>query len=373
MKYNIDYINQKNNSRLEKLVNQSWLLDKPLGYSIYDHAYIVPADMSNPHFHRGVLTSYGEIVDNSLLFEGFEPDWANSVELSKAIYRNETVIYLGWLEPVWGHILTDCLKKLWFVQTVACKDLLSKGAKFVAIIPWNSKALKTIFDLVEIPIETIENIKELSKFEKVIIPDNSIVAYSDGTRQYTKEYCDIVRLINSKIPETRSSGKLYFTRASFSHGKFWLRREYGEHEIESVFRKMGYRIISPEKMPTFDTLTLIRNCESFASTEGSISHNVLFCKPGTDVKIIRKVDYVNTWQLVVNQVSDVNVTYIDAHKSIISSGCLGPFYMCVTKELQHFVGHNIFHLPHIVRPSFWWYLIQNRRITKRILSLLKLT
>ena len=115
MKYNIDYINQKNSSRLEKLVNQSWLLDKPLGCSIYDHAYIVPADMSNPQFHRVVLTSYGEIVDNSLLFEGFEPDWANSVELSKAIYRNETVIYLGWLEPVWGHILTDCLKKLWFV------------------------------------------------------------------------------------------------------------------------------------------------------------------------------------------------------------------------------------------------------------------
>lgn len=367
MKYNIDYINQKNSSRLEKLVNQSWLLDKPLGYSIYDHAYIVPADMSDPHFHRGVLTSQGEIVDSSLLFEGFEPDWANSVELYKAQKRTETVIFLGWLEPVWGHILTDCLKKLWFIRTDLCKQYISEGAKFVAIIPWHSKALDTIFDLLGFKIENIENIKVLTQFEKVIIPDNSIIRNSDDTRYYTKEYSDTVKLITDKIPETKPYGKYYFTRTSFAKNKIWQRREYGESEIESVFRKMGYTVISPEKLNPIETMTLIKNCESFASTEGSISHNVLFCKPGTDVIIVRKVDFVNTWQLIVNQVANVNVTYIDAHKSIISSGCSGPFYMSITKEMEKFVGHSIFHIPYFLKPSFWWYLIQNRKITKRIL------
>ena len=372
MKYNTDFVNPRARAQVERLVNQNWLRNQALGYSIYENAYVVPADMTTPHFHRGVLTSQGEIVDNSLLFEGFEPDWANNIELSKAITRKETVIFLGWLESVWGHILTDCLKKLWFIQTDICKQYISQGAKFVAIIPWNSTALRTVFDLAGIQIDNIENIKVLSNFEKVIIPDNSIVATSDNTRYFTKEYGDVVRLITSKIPVTKSSGKLYFTRTSFSGNKFWLKREYGESCIESVFRKMGYKIVAPEKMSVLDTLSLIKNCESFASTEGSISHNILFCRPNTEVQIVRKVDYVNSWQLVVNQVADVNITYIDAHRSIISTGCLGPFYMCVTKEFEKYVGCSILHFPYFMKPSFWWYLLQNRKITKRILKLLQI-
>lgn len=100
MKYNTDFVNPRARAQVERLVNQNWLRNKALGYSIYENAYVVPADMTTPHFHRGVLTSQGEIVDNSLLFEGFEPDWANNIELSKAITRKETVIFFGWLEPV---------------------------------------------------------------------------------------------------------------------------------------------------------------------------------------------------------------------------------------------------------------------------------
>ena len=100
MKYNIDFVNPRARAQVERLVNQNWLRNKVLGYSIYENAYVVPADMTTHHFHRGVLTSQGQIVDNSLLFEGFEPDWANSIELSKAITRKETVIFFGWLEPV---------------------------------------------------------------------------------------------------------------------------------------------------------------------------------------------------------------------------------------------------------------------------------
>lgn len=373
MKYNLDFVKADCREELEQLTKVDYFKTDKLGYKSYKDAYIVPADMTSPHFHRGVLTSEGEIVQNSLLFERFEPDWEGLVDLSKAKKTTDTVIYLGWLEPVWGHIITDCLKKLWFVFTEDCKQLIEAGARLVAVIPWNSKAQKDLFDLIGIPIDSIENVKQLTQYRKIIIPDNSIVANSDESRYYFREYKDVVSRLISKIPSTETIGKVYFSRTSFSNTKFWRRREYGERIIENTFRKLGYKIIFPEKMNIIETLTMIRNCECFASTEGSISHNALFCKPDTEVIIVRKVDYVNRWQLVINQASNVNVIYIDAHQSIISSGCLGPFYMCVTKELEKFAGFTILHIPHIIRPSFWWYLVQNRRITKRICKILHLT
>ncbi len=372
MDYCLDYINDSQRNAVEELVSSNYRVVKTLSCQCYDRAYIVPAEMSSPHFHRGVLTSNKEIVQSSLLFEGFWYNWSHSVDTKSAIQRHSSVIYLGWLEPVWGHILTDCLKKLWFLKTIQCQTLIDEGAKIVALIPWKTKALETVFDLLGVPLSSIENITTLTQFDKVYIPDNSIIRKKNDVRVYTKEYEDTVHELVSKIPKTRPTGKLYFTRSAFSKTPFWERREYGEKVIEKCFLEKGFRIVAPEKLPVLETLTLLKNCEAFASTEGSISHNALFCKEGTPVYIVRKVNYVNTWQLIINQVAKVHVTYIDAHQSIISFGCMGPFYMCVTKELEKFAGHAIFHIPHYVRPSFWWYLVQNRKTTKRVLGLLHL-
>jgi len=370
--YCLDYVKPSSQEDILSITGNSLCIDRDLGFQEYRNAYVVPADMSQAHFHRGILAEDGNIVQQSLLFEGFEDDWGDSVDEESAIVRNETVIYLGWLEPVWGHILTDCLKKLWFLKTEACQRLLAEGAKLIAAIPWNSKALRDIFALLDIPFDSIEIIGQLTQFGNIIVPDNSFIATRDDRRYYTKEYKDVITQIFNKIPASETTGKLYFTRTGFKTGSFWNRREYGEETIVRVFKKMGYQIVRPENNSTIENLTLLRNCESFASTEGSISHNVLFCKPGTPVVIARKVDYTNRWQLVCNEVSQVDVTYIDTHQSVISRGCLGPFYMCVTKQLEAFYGHHILHVSHYVKPSFWWYLVQNRRITKRILSLFKI-
>lgn len=369
MKYNLQYVSPTSREDISNLCGDSCLRDIKLGVKEYNDSYIVPADMSQQHFHRGVLTSKREIVNESLLFEGFEPDWANIVDVENAKVRHQAVIYLGWLEPVWGHILTDCFKKLWFVKTEECKELVSRGVRFVAVIPWRSGALSSIFSMLDIPLETVENITSLTKFDKVYVPDNSFIATEDDKRLYTKEYSAIIKDLYKKIPQTKSTGKIYLSRELLNKGNWYEKREYGEEILTSLFRKKGYKIIHPEKNSVMENLTLLRNCEAFASTEGSISHNVLFCQPSTPACIIRKVDYTNRWQLVCNEVSDVNVTYIDAHKSIISSGCLGPFYICATKYLKKYMNTRTIYLPCWLKVSFWWYLVQNRKITKRVISL----
>ena len=62
------------------------------------------------------------------------------------------------------------------------------GNQDVPIEDFVIMAMKELEAIDNIKIENIENIKVLTQFEKVIIPDNSIVRNSDDTRYYSKEY-----------------------------------------------------------------------------------------------------------------------------------------------------------------------------------------
>lgn len=367
MKYNLEFVRKQSRKKLEETTNKNCFTDITLSCREYENAIAVPANLEWEHYHAGIIDSNGKVIRNSKLYETMEEDWVSHVSDDDVKYSDEEVIYIGWISPTWGHLLTDCLKKIWFLKTQKCKELLSGGGKVVAIIPWPNKTIREIFRLADVDIDSVTNIKEITKYKRIYIPDNSIIEAEDGSRTYTNEYVDVVNTIVSKIPSTGSSGKIYFSRTSFTDQKtIWI-REFGEKIIEKVFKDLGYKIVYPEQGTVMGNLELIRNCDVFASTEGSVSHNALFCKPGTEVIIVRKVDYINTWQLFINQIANVNVTYIDAHRSIVSNGWLGPFYLCITRELERFVGKTMWYLPYYTRPSFWWYYIENRRIVNKIL------
>lgn len=66
----------------------------------------------------------------------------------------------------------------------------------------------------------------------------------------------------------------------------------------------------------------------------------------------------NSYQNVINEYADLNVTYIESHKSVMASKEApwgGPFYLCVTKYLERYMGHPIPHVPYCLRLSYWKY------------------
>lgn len=153
-------------------------------------------------------------------------------------------------------------------------------------------------------------------------------------------------------------------------------REFWEKSIERVFKKLGYRIIYPESLSVDDQITLLNNCKYFAATEGSISHSSIFCKPRTSVVIIRKSHLVYSYQLSINEMADLNVTYIDAHRSANLNKAVpyyGPFYLCINRNLERYVGHKILHLPYWLDPM-WYVYINHHRLQNwynKIKSILK--
>ena len=144
-----------------------------------------------------------------------------------------------------------------------------------------------------------------------------------------------------------------------------------------MFRRLGYEIIAPEDYSVIEQIQMVRNCDHFAATEGSVSHLSLFCRPHTDVVILCKANYLNFHQVMINEFADLDTTYVEAHHSSKVNAeypWWGPFYLCVNRYLERFAKHPIFHLPYWARFSYWEYtrnilfrcIHRARKLLKRI-------
>lgn len=202
-------------------------------------------------------------------------------------------IYLGYFLPIWGHCITDNLKKLWFLATPIGKNLISKGYELVCVVHKNRELpenFKVLLQYLDIDLDRIRVIDKEAFFRELVVPQDSL----DSKHRYNMDFKLTIERICSQIPVWKNPiEKVYFSRSKFrsSHAG-----DFGEHWVEEAFRKLGYRIYHPETMSLSDQLEILHNCKSFASTDGSSCHNAMFCQPGTECVVITKVPLIIPYQ-----------------------------------------------------------------------------
>lgn len=354
-KYDFSFISPQLRKIIEPNTFQIHRFEKKLGYKVYRNAYVAP--------YFGWDNSIGCVIDEkgTAVKDSGCVEWKENeqyYQLDESVCEHKKVIFLGFILTVFGHSYTDNLRKIWFLKSHTCESLLDGGAELVYTTSWNRPlpdAIIEVFRLAGFDVTKALHISRLTRFDEIIIPDNSFVA-SDYGRLYCNDYIESIKKIESNIPVGKTFGdKIYFSRSKFSKGK---KKEYGEKVIERVFMKLGYAIIAPEDYSIIEQIQMVKQCSSFASTEGSVAHLSLFCKPKTKVVIINKAEYLNYHQVMINEFADLDVTYIEAHHSIKADKIhpwWGPFYLCVNRNLERFVGHRIPHLPYWLLPSYWEY------------------
>lgn len=235
------------------------------------------------------------------------------------------------------------------------------GGKIIYVTRFN-RPLAThtieVLKLAGINIDQCIHIKEITRCNKLFLPDNSLFL-SNGHRFYTQEFKETIHLIKSNVLRKFVSinypiyEKLYFTRTQLND---W--RDHGESVIENIFRKKGFRIIAPEQHSPSEQIYMLMHCKEYAAMSGSPAHSAEFCMEGTKFIDIRKADYWNTYQEVANDLADLNVVLIDAHKSVMvkkEAPWGGPFYVYITPELKKYSRIIKFRMPLILHFSWLKY------------------
>lgn len=370
MEYRLEFVRNNQREILREAIRKTLFSNIQLNCLCYNNAYVLPHQGKDV---AGVVTQDFHFLPST----GLDGNEQRKYDGENAKIENSVAIYLGCFHWVWGHYLTDNIKRFWFLYTEEGKQLISHGAKIVFTCVCNRELTENglkLMQMADVNPSSFQLIKVPTQFKKLYIPDPSIIhtdlsQSSLGERLYTKEYKETVSKIIDKIPDRDLHDSIYFSRTGIKDNYL---REFGEWSIEKIFKKKGYRIIHPEKISLEEQLMLLHNCSHFATTEGSVAHNAIFCRPGTYVEIIRKADYVNSYQLLINTLSDLDVTYIDAHHTTPPYGdghiWFGPFYLCVTKSLLDWAGLLPIYVPYWLHCTYWWYRLSRTNFMRKYIS-----
>lgn len=358
-KFNLEYIADTDVKKyLYDEEQRSHVCQSPLKCLLFENAIVLP---SKDWTHDGLLP--GGVVDKDGVFvdqSGFREGGSVPYSFSKSDVRkvDDICIYLGFFQNCYGHGITDHIKKLWFLFTIEYKELTKKypNIKIVYLVEKKSPLpswQKEIFSLAGVQCNGWVQVTELTRFKRIYIPMNSLVNDKEY-RMFTPQFHDTIERVKSNVASLECPiRKIYFTRTGIEN----CYRECGEKRVEDVFRKRGFAIYNPEKLSVEQQIALLKDCDEFVSTEGSCAHNSIFCKPQTKVIILRKADYANSYQIMINEFAKLDVTYIDIHHSSRADKQQpwhGPFYMYVSPHLCKYL-HLWYRKPYWLDPLYWIY------------------
>ena len=195
-----------------------------------------------------------------------------------------------------------------------------------------NKNLIKLLKILEVDTDKLIPITAPTKFQNIIFPDESFFLIPDKGRFFTEEYVETIDRI-------RNFAKKNFTELSqkkifFFHGK----GEIGEERLAEYFKSKGYSVLRPETFPLEEQLNIMANCTDFASTLGSCAHNMIFMQDNSNVIIIPRYFASNGYQLVFNQIHEMNIDYIDSTFSIFNKDVYGPYCYIISKQLKKFFG-----------------------------------
>lgn len=335
---NLDYL--YNPDAAKDLVGKNHFVDKKLHFRIIGRGTILP----HKHIYingnwtwgfGGIVDRRGEFVKSSFVRYG---DGAAYTPTEDIKHSSATVIYLGLFYPVWGHAITDNVRRLWFLKS----EVFNRYFKNCSLVyaPWGGgyglerqQNFRRLLEILEGDVDRLQPITHPTQFENIILPDESFFV-AGGQKNFTNEYretIDRIRNFALKNQSPTSAKKIYY---------FYGTAQIGEERLAEYFRSKGYEIVSPEKLTLDQQLNLLINAESFASTLGSCSHNAVFLNEGTEVILIpRSFSPIEalSYQEPVNQIAKLNATYLDSTMSVFNERH-DLFCYIISRQLKEFFG-----------------------------------
>ncbi len=248
-----------------------------------------------------------------------------------AQYQDEKVVYCGYLVNHWGHFLIEGVTRLWYYM-----EQDPTVDKYVFFLDENEEReirgnYRLFLELLKID-KRLEIINRPTTYREVIVPELGIHMRQAFTPKLLRVFDRVAENVVPQ-PDWDTPEKIYFSRSQFQKG---LQFEFGMETLDDFFRKNGYTILYPEKVPLDRMIHYIRGAKVVASLSGSLPHNMLFARSGQSIQIIERFVISDDNQTDVNRLRDLDVTYVDALIPVYPVEFVGPCIMGYTECLERF-------------------------------------
>lgn len=273
----------------------------------------------------GVIDADGEYVNLSAI----ERRVQHAYPVHDSEYRDERVIYCGYLVKHWGHFLVEAVARLWYALESTDKLIFVTDEGKENGLTGN---YKEFFELLGV-YDRVEIINKPTCFREVVVPQLGYKTNAYFSDEYRSIFSRIADNVDTPDGWTGPE-KIYLSR---SHLKGVSRKESGHDMLDNYFAKNGYQVIHPQELSLSGLILLLKHCSECAAFSGTLPHNMLFAPDGSKLIIVERYALNNEIQLDVNRMKYLDVTYIDANMTIYPVGVgFGPFIMVYNEQMDTF-------------------------------------
>lgn len=254
-------------------------------------------------------------------------DEAYTVERSEIVTSDEEVIWGGAMICHFGHFITECMARMWYVVEHP-ED--TRKVVFVKVNTWKvAPWMFQFFELLGLPKERVLIIEEKDKprqFRSITIPgQSSRIKYN-----YNEKFLVPFRKMASAVTPRGNVKKLFLTRSKGLKTQMYLANaDY----FEEFYRKLGYTIVAPETLSAAEQVAIITGAEEIVTHMGTLAHWSLFCRAGVKWTFLMRVDDFASRQCLINQATGIDWYMVGASMNFMHSDQGGG--VCLIGPTEH--------------------------------------
>ncbi len=238
-------------------------------------------------------------------------------------YCDEDVLYIGFLRGHWGHFIVDSSIRMWALQPeIRC------GKKILVSIEGLQDLYKRLFEFWNINDSDVIILSDNKQYKSIYVPDISYYANHYITQDFLQPFKYISSKVSMDLPIYEN---IYLSRLHFCEKN--AKKELGERAFQDTFEKNGYKVLYPEELDLKEQIWYYKNCKSIVATVGTIAHNVVWMKPGTELILLRRYPMEKGHQEAIDMVNDINCINLDVYAPKSSKA---KSLMILNKEFMDF-------------------------------------
>ncbi len=315
---------------LEQWESKEFLLKK-VGTVSLENGWLLPVK-ADP----GLLFGKGGIVDKDREYvsvSAIPGRVEGSYPFEDLLYEDKKIVYCGFILGHWGHFLVESVARIWYFLK---KDETIDEYVFVCRSEEDFQLKGNFLEFFQLLgiADKIRIINRPTRYREIVIPELGY-KWQDYYSQEFKAVFDQIIEAAMAAEESTESGceRLFMTRSHLKKAHLY---EIGLDYFDKYFSSNDYEIIAPEEHSLSVLIRKLNHAQTVACFSGSLPHNMLFAKEGTQLVIMEKQAIINEIQVNLNKIKELEVTYVDAHHSLYPVNMAGPFILWPTDMVMNF-------------------------------------